>query len=206
MIEKPVYSASKRTYVCEIRDGLRFTKEVQPGEPTLDTTQALHDALIGVVCKEASGFFSKPLKESDIRAKLKVQVLPAISQDVVLINYTMVWSSLEISQNQFLCIFTVESKIPVVVPVAPLITFEDSQEYLILEEPDLETIPLEIASVFPIENVRAAAKEKIRRARIRAAKAILRSEQLTKEFIGKWGEPESDWESESDDGSSMNSD
>jgi hypothetical protein len=202
MIEKPTYTPSKRAYICEIRDGLRFTKQVNHGEETLDSPVVL-EQILPIVLSETRTFFSKPLKDSDIRAKLVLHAEPALSADEHTMEYTMRWVSLEITQSHFLCLFTVDQK-QRVAPPPPLISFEEVEEAPLIEEPDLETIPLDSTEPLSIANARLVAKQKIRRARLRAAKAILRSEQLTKEFVAKWGEPDSDWES--DDETSLDSD
>lgn len=204
MIGKPSYNPSKRVYICEIEDGLRFSKEVSSNEPTLDQTDELKNTLVDIILKETKQYFAKPVSESEIRTKLHVQSNPPFSPDPSPMLYTMGFSSLEISQTKFLCIFTVVSKTPI--QSTPTIEFLDQDLELVEEPVLLESMPIDNTEPISIRNSRLRAKQRIRRARLRAAKAILRSEQLTKEFVEKWGEPESDWESDStDDESSFDS-
>lgn len=180
-----------------VHDRLRYSIEGAKGVSLAlsgDEEQALRLSLVNHILEGTRAFFSKPLKQSDVERKLVVTVEPSVAPDEGPTRYTFQWSALHVNTQTFTCCFTLEKK--EAIEITPLIDLQEEDIGLEdIDDLELDALPFASAATLSMEDAREAEKERVKSARIRAARYLLKSEQLYKRYVEKWGEPESDWES-----------
>ncbi len=193
-----------------ITNGLRYTQKAAHGEsllPSSDSIQQVKMSLLSSIVDGTKPFFSKPLTTEAVQQKLVIEVRPEQATMDSLTNYTLQWKTLYISSSSFRCLFELVSKESVSSPAVIDISFFEggkaeketdgtAQEGL---SDACETIPLSSADPISLGDARQVELEKLRRARMKAARALLRSEQQYSEYVERYGELESDWEDSSDE-------
>ena len=160
-----------------------------------DELGLLKSRLVQSILEYTKPYFTKPLKQDDIQRKLMIQTIPSAALEEGLTKYTLQWVNLHISNTQFICEFSIEAKEKVCVPI---IEFTDETEPDV-EDIELDTLPFSNESPISVQDAREAEKMRVKAARVKAAKYLLRSEQYYKKYVEKWGEPESDWDSSSEE-------
>ncbi len=174
-------------------------------QDTFQPSSSLKEDCTRLILQSVSAFFTKPLQASVVESKLQFQFLPEQSESTPH-SYEFTWSALHISQNAFICCFTLESKKEISAidiafvdetqeVTAP--TFESPPKDEMCEE-QIDSLPLDTQGPIRLTGTRAQEREHVRRARLRAAKALLRSEQLLAAYMEKYGVDESEFESDSE--------
>lgn len=195
MFSKPVYDSARKAYSMHVSSDLRFSIDAS-FDQSFELKEDDKKQLIEFILLHTKGYFSKPLKSSDIQAKLQVKISPERARDQALMRYIFQWKTLEINTVAFTCSLELESKEGIEQPIDLSVFTEsnDLDESSCIEVKDVD-FPLTQDEPLSVMDAREVEKEKIRMARLRAAKYLLRSEQLYKQYVEKWGEPESEWES-----------
>jgi len=198
-----------------ITNGLRYTQKAAYGEsllPSSDTIQTVKTSLLSSILEGTKPFFSKPLTIEAVQQKLAIEVRPEQAMMDVVTHYTLQWKSLFISSSSFRCLFEIVSKEAVSSAVVIDSSFFEGEEGAVAPEKNedvasaqealsdaCETIPLSSADPISLGDARQVELEKLRRARMKAARALLRSEQQYSEYVERYGDLESDWEDSSEE-------
>ena len=184
---KPVYDSSVKVYTCKIMNGVRFVVRREEGKYVNDLSSFVdNDSITQYLLTATAGWFTKPLTADYLQPKLKAEfpteLDPAfegevewglegltISKDIFLLTYQIISSK----QDEKICI-----------------KFEE-------ETQAQEDIPLDEKEVIGIGPTRQQiTKQKVLKARARAARALFLAERLTQEYYNEFGET-TDWEDES---------
>lgn len=178
---------------------LRYSVEGVKGDSLLvtgDELGQLKDKIVQSILLYTKPYFTKPLKQDDVERKLKLQSNPPFAPDDETTKYTLNWNSLHISNSMFLCEFGIEAKEKILTPVIEFVEEVQDDE---IEDIELDSLPFSNEGPISVQDARDSEKERVKAARLRAARYLLRSEQLYKKYVEKWGEPESDWDSSDDE-------
>lgn len=193
-----------------ITNGLRYTQKAGYGVsllPSSDSIQAIKTSLLSSILDGTKPFFTKPLTTEAVQQKLVIEVRPEQAPMESLTNYTLQWKALFISSSSFRCVFEIVSKEDVLSHTLIDISFFEGEKAETAEvapaheglSDACETIPLSSADPILLGDARQVELKKLRRARMKAARALLRSEQQYSEYVERYGDLESDWEDSSDE-------
>jgi hypothetical protein len=174
-ISKPTYDTQKNVYCCAISDGFRCatSREGNTFLPSLDTfLPASRDELVATVIETTKGWFSKPLTQPWLKERLEF-LFPEWTDGDFEGNVSYEAKQLIISKEKFIFSFHICEK-----KEFDKILIEFPEE----DKPDSQTIVAR----------RAELKEKVKRERARAGRALFRAESLTQQYASLYGE--TDWE------------
>ena len=179
---KPVYDSSLKVYNCKITNGVRFVVRREEGNYVKELlTHVDNDAISEYIVKGTAGWFTKPLTKEYLQPKLKAEfpteLDPAFEGEVE-------WElqSLTISKEVFLLTYNI------------IVLKQD--EKISLEDEVQEEIPLAEKEVVGIGPTRQQmTKQRVLKARAKAARALFLAERLTQEYYNEFGE-NTDWEDE----------
>ena len=184
-LNKPVYDSSLKVYNCIITNGVRFVVRKENDTFTQDLNSfVVINAMADYIVKATSGWFTKALTNDFLKGKLRCEFptdLPQAFEGEV--EYEL--QSLTISKEIFLLTYKViRSK-------------EDEKVCIEFEEdPPEESIPMAEMETLGIGPTRQEIiKQKVLKARAKAARALFIAERLTQEYYEEFGE-DTDWEDE----------
>lgn len=196
---KPRYDSVKKVYESTLTDGLRFTTEAEGGK-TKSSSQELLPPLTQAILANTVGWFSKPITEVWLTGKIQM-ILAPIPADF---DGKCTWCAerLLISKDVFVVDFALVESIPTP-PVT--IDFEgDEAAEVAAEVAAAEAVPPEAPPPEPTaathpDQERRLQKQRVMKARLRAARALFMAERLTQDYIEEFcGDEDTEWEDESD--------
>lgn len=183
---KPVYDATLKVYNCSVTNGARFTTRREEGSFTQDLSSYVDmNNMVEYIVKSTAGWFTKPLTYDFLKDKLKVEFptdLPQTFEGEV--EYEL--QGLTVSKEVFLLTYRI------------IRATEDEKVCIEFEEdvPPEETIPMVEMETLGIGPTRQQnVKQKVLKARAKAARALFIAERLTQEYYEEFGE-DTDWEDE----------
>ena len=184
---KPVYDSAAKLYNCTVVNGVRFTVRREEGRFVNDLNSFVDkNMLADSIVTLTAGWFTKPLTHDYLISRLQTdfptQIAESfegeleyelqgltISKDVFLLRYIMVSSK----EDEKICI-----------------QFDEAVEE------NIDKIPLTQKEVMGIGPTRQhIVKQKVLKARSKAARALFLAERLTQEYYEEFGE-DTDWEDE----------
>ena len=173
---KPVYDSAAKLYNCSVSDGARFTVRREEGKFVSDlNTFVDKNILVETIVKLTNGWFTKPLTQEYLTARLNIDIPTDIPESFEgEIEYQL--QLLIISKDVFLLRY------------AMIGTKEDEKICIQFEE-------IEAEKGLGINSTRQVIKEKVLKARSKAARALFLAERLTQEYYEQFGE-DTDWEDE----------
>jgi hypothetical protein len=194
---KPRYDSVKKVYESILTDGLRFTTEVEGGQAKSAPTDLL-PPLTQAILANTVGWFSKPITEAWLTGKIQMILAPIPAE----FDGMCTWSAnrLIISKEVFLAEFSLVESIPTP-PVT--IDFEgDEAAEVAAEVAAAEAVPPVAPPPEPTVDApanRRLQKQRVMKARLRAARALFMAERLTQDYIEEFcGDEDTEWEDESD--------
>ena len=182
-LHKPTYNAAEKQYLSKVEDGIRLTSEQEGGvlRPTVEEMkQAIVPSLIPSMVDSTKGWFTKPLTQEWLQTRCELE-LPTPD---VQFEGKVVWELQEviITKDKFRFLFVIVEQV------------EAEQVVIQLEEPVVEEE--EAAPAMALDPTRRVfAKQKVLKARAKAARALFKAERLTQEYMEMFGE-DTDWEDE----------
>jgi hypothetical protein len=193
---KPTYDASKKVYVSDIHEGLRYESHKDDATtyspPLTSVPLTLGIEFPKQIVTATHAWFSKPLTVEWLTTRLQHK-LQDVAEDF---EGTCTWQMqrLTISKEVFLFEWTLVDQKP---DEKVLIQLEEDQPTEELREVD--EIPQEsnqeAMQVGPTR--RMLHKREVLRARERAARCLFKAERMTQEYCALYGE-DTDWEDEDD--------
>jgi hypothetical protein len=194
---KPRYDSVKKVYESILTEGLRFTTEVEGGQAKSAPTDLL-PPLTQAILANTVGWFSKPITEAWLTGKIQMILAPIPAE----FDGMCTWSAnrLIISKEVFLVEFALVESIPTP-PVT--IDFEgDEAAEVAAEVAAAEAVPPVAPPPEPTVDApanRRLQKQRVMKARLRAARALFMAERLTQDYIEEFcGDQDTEWEDESD--------
>jgi hypothetical protein len=185
-LSKPVYDSSLKVYNCIITNGVRFVVRKEEGAFTQDLNTLVDVNMItDYIVKATAGWFTKPLTNDFLKDKLRCE-FPTDLSDTFEGEIEYELHSLTISKEVFLLTYKV------------IRTKEDEKVCIEFEEdaPPEENIPMAEMETLGIGPTRQETiKQKVLKARAKAARALFIAERLTQEYYEEFGE-DTDWEDE----------
>jgi hypothetical protein len=181
---KPAYNSQEKQYTSKVEDGVRLTAEQEGGglRPTpQDLKASLLPVLIPTVVETTKGWFTKPLTQEWLETRCELS-LP-MPEETFEGSITWVLQDLIITKEKFRFLFSILEAIPAEKVVIQL--EEEEEPELVQEVPPVALDPTR----------RVQHKQKVLRARAKAARALFKAERMTQEYIETYGE-DTDWEDE----------
>lgn len=181
---KPAYNSQEKQYTSKVEGGVRLTAE-QEGDSLLPTPLELKTSilttLIPTVVEATKGWFTKPLTQEWLETRCELS-LPMPEQGF---EGTIKWELTEliITKEKFRFLFSILETLPAEKVVIQL--EEEEEPELVQEAPPVALDPTR----------RVQHKQKVLRARAKAARALFKAERMTQEYIETYGE-DTDWEDE----------
>jgi hypothetical protein len=184
---KPVYDSAAKLYNCTVVNGVRFTVRREEGRFVNELNSFVDkNMLADSIVKLTTGWFTKPLTHDYLISRLQTDFPTQITETFEgELEYEL--QGLTISKDVFLLrYFMVSSK-------------EDEKiciEFDEAVEENIDKIPMAEKEVMGIGPTRQhIVKQKVLKARSKAARALFLAERLTQEYYEEFGE-DTDWEDE----------
>jgi hypothetical protein len=188
---KPVYNAEFKVYDCAVEGGARRirTKEGDVWTPNLN--EESDDEYINWLIDSTKGWFTKPITKEWIAPRLQYSYettkLPAPFEGTV----EWLLRGVSITKERFFIHWKVDS-----FKEAPKVVIEFEEEKPEQEIESVADVPEEEGETLGIGPTRRVLhKDKVLKARAKAARALFKAERMTQEYIQLYGE-DTDWEDE----------
>ena len=186
-LSKPVYDSSAKLYNCSVSNGVRFVTRREEGNFTPELLSFVSkDMITDFLVKATTGWFTKPLTQDFLIDKIRFEFPTSELAESFEGEVEFQIQSLVISKEIFLLRFGIISQKE---DEKICIKFEE-------EEPSENAIPMAEKEVMGIGPTRQeTVKQKVLKARAKAARALFIAERLTQEYYEEFGE-DTDWEDE----------
>jgi len=173
---RPVYDSSLKIYNCSITNGTRFSARKEEGRFVPELESCINkEELAEFIVTSSQGWFTKPLTKEYLKDRIKTNI-PTTSIPEGF-EGTLEWqmSSLVISKDTFTLGFEIVSQ-------------KQDEQICISFEEETSNAPTR----------RHLLKEKVLKARAKAARCLFQAEHLTQEYCQEFGDT-TDWEEEDED-------